>query len=200
MKITKQQLTKIIKEEVEKTLMERNFDPKTGEPISDKGWFMAAQNPDSPFHKQAKHKMAMAKQRGDQAAQKKKNQAEREKQNELIKQAMDAEKKCMDWALEDPERKAMIIKHYKEGNKGLPPEVVKSCPHKASEEAQNLLNTVRDRMSRAAKGQAPADDDKSALGNIRRRMHRAKQGLPPADDDNTALGNVRRRMHAKKNK
>ena len=208
MKITKSQLQRIIKEEVVKILMERNFDPKTGEPLSDKGWKMAAQNPESPFYEKAKHKERMAAKRakhaetlGAQSAKhakaQEKSQGARENERALLKQAMDAENKCMDWALEDPERKAITLKHMKQLGSGMPPEIMKICPHKASEEAQNLLNKVRDRKNRAMKGQAPADDDKSELAKIRRRVHRVQQGLPPADDDTSALAKARRGVHAK---
>jgi hypothetical protein len=58
MKITKRQLQRIIKEEVRGALSEEaNFNPATGEPLTDAGWKMAAKNPRSDFHKQAIEKV-----------------------------------------------------------------------------------------------------------------------------------------------
>ena len=57
MKLTKQKLMQIIKEELE-IISEANFDTQTGEPLTQKGWEIVSKMPDNPYYKQAQQKLA----------------------------------------------------------------------------------------------------------------------------------------------
>ena len=130
MKVTREQLKQIIKEELDATLTEQHFDAKTGEPLTQRG---------------------------------------RELEKKMVDQAIDAEKKCFEWAKSDPEKRDELIKHFKSKGKGIPPKILEDCPHKADKEAHRRLAKVRDRVTRAQRGDAPAEDDTTQIAKVRRQ-------------------------------
>jgi hypothetical protein len=121
----------------------------------------------------------------------------RELETKMVDQAIDAEKKCFEWAKSDPEKRDELIKHFKLKGKGIPPKILEACPHKADKEAHRRLAKVRDRVTRAERGLPPAKDDTTQIAKVRRRTHRVKQGLPPAADDTTQIAKVRRQRLAR---
>tara|TARA_Y100000034_G_C6623021_1_gene271674 strand:+ start:119 stop:484 length:366 start_codon:yes stop_codon:yes gene_type:complete len=58
MKITKQQLRQIIKEELEQIAEGSNFDDQTGAPLTMKGFAISANTPDHPWHEKSKSWLA----------------------------------------------------------------------------------------------------------------------------------------------
>jgi len=71
-------------------------------------------------------------------------------ENELLQQAMEAEKKCLQWAADNDMAGFFKIKIDMSTTQRVAI-VLPACPHKASDEAHKMLNAVREKRKGRAK-------------------------------------------------
>ena len=116
----------------------------------------------------------------------------REIETQMVNKAMEAENKCLDWAIKN--KKEELFAAQKAGEYPLTPEIMEACPHKADDESHRRLNMIRDRVNRSLKGLPPSDDDYTQLAKVRRRLYNQKHGLPPPDDG-SVIGKVRKKIY-----
>ena len=159
MKITKEQLKQIIKEELGNVLEEENFDPDTGKPITDKG------------RKIEKKMVSQAI-----AAEKKCFQWAKENHYDELRAAFKSGKykdrlppeildQCPHKASDEAHRRHQIVlDRVNRVRQGLPP----------AEDDASTIGKYRDRVYRQQHGMAPRKDDTSVSGKYRRKAHARK--------------------------
>ena len=133
---------------------------------------------------------------------------EGKKSKELAAQAIEYEKKCTAWALDDTNpdldlyKNAIIGRHKQKREAGdalgppwgLPKEIKKNCPAQLAPEASDELTKARIRMYRQRQGLPPAEWDLSLVAVTRWREWRRANKLPPHPEDQSKLALARRRM------